>query len=697
MNSNIIIGIVLLILFVLLITTTILLFKKVNHTVKIVLYIVCGVLVLGAIISFSIKSSNNSSGGGGSTTVPDPPTITSVQAGGGQATVTFTAPTNTGGSPIQTYTVTSSPGNIKNSATSSPIIISGLTNGTAYTFTVTATNSYGTSLSSSPSSVTLFGAPDPPTITLVQAGYKQVAVTFTAPTNTGGLPIQTYTVNSSPGDITNSGTSSPIIVSGLTSGISYKFFITATNSYGTGRSSSPSSNVTPFSAPDPPTITSVQAGDKQTVVTFNPPTNTGGLPIQTYTVTSSPGNITNSDISNSIIVSGLTNGTAYTFTVKATNSYGPSLSSSPSSSVTPFGAPDPPTITVVQAGNKQAAVIFTAPTNNGGIPIQTYTVTSSPDNKSNSGTSSPIIVSGLTNGTAYTFTVTATNSYGPSLSSSTSYSVTPFSASDPPTNILAQAGNGKATVTFTAPINTGGSPIQTYTVTSSPGNITNSDISNSIIVSGLTNGTAYTFTVTATNSYGPSLSSNPSSSVTPFSAQDPPTITLVQAGYERVTVSFTAPTVLVGSPNQTYIVTSSPGNRTNSGTSSPIIVDGLTNGTPYTFTVSTINSDGIILLSSPSSSVTPFSLPDPPRNISVQAGYQQVTVTFTAPTYTGESPIQTYTVTSSPGNITKSGTSSPITITGLTSGTAYTFTVKAMNRGGHYSNNSETTAQIAPI
>lgn len=77
-------------------------------------------------------------------TVPSAPTIGTATAGNAQATVPFTAPTNNGGSPITSYTVTSSPGGITASGAASPITVTGLTNGTAYTFTVTATNAVGT-------------------------------------------------------------------------------------------------------------------------------------------------------------------------------------------------------------------------------------------------------------------------------------------------------------------------------------------------------------------------------------------------------------------------------------------------------------------------------------------------------------------------------------------------------------------------
>lgn len=72
--------------------------------------------------------------------------------------------------------------------------------------------------------------------------------------------------------------------------------------------------------------------------------------------------------------------------------------------------------------------------------------------------------------------------------------------------------------------------------------------------------------------------------------------------------------------------------------------------------------------------------PGAPTSVSATAGDTQATVTFTAPTFTGVPPgITGYRVTSSPGNIVVTGSSSPITVTGLSNGTAYTFAVDATN------------------
>jgi hypothetical protein len=132
-------------------------------------------------------------------------------------------------------------------------------------------------------------------------------------------------------------------------------------------------------------------------------------------------------------------------------------------------------------------------------------------------------VTGLTNGTAYTFTVSATNAVGTGPASAQSSAVTPTAPTAPaaPTGVSATAGNAQAVVSWTAPSN-GGSAITSYTVTpfvggtaQSPMTVSGSPPATSATVTGLTNGTAYTFTVSATNAIGTGPASAASSAVTP--------------------------------------------------------------------------------------------------------------------------------------------------------------------------------------
>jgi hypothetical protein len=168
------------------------------------------------------------------------------------------------------------------------------------------------------------------------------------------------------------------------------------------------------------------------------------------------------------------------------------------------------------AGNAQASVAFNPPASDGGGTITAYTVTSSPGNFSTTGSSSPLVVTGLSNGTAYTFTVVATSAAGNSVASAASAVVTPRTVPGAPTSPVATAGNAQASVTFIAPASTGGSTITEYTVTSSPDNRTATGVGSPLVVTGLSNGIAYTFRVVATNAAGNSVASAPTGAVTPF-------------------------------------------------------------------------------------------------------------------------------------------------------------------------------------
>jgi hypothetical protein len=462
-------------------------------------------------------------------------------------------------------------------------------------------------------------------------------------------------------------------------------------------------------------------------VTFTPPASDGGSSVTGYTVTATDstnpanGGETATGTGSPITVSGLTNGDSYTLTVTATNAAGTGPASDSSNAVTPTApatttAPGAPVIGAATAGNAQATVTFTPPASDGGSPITGYTVTATDatnpggGGQTFTGTSSPITITGLTNGDSYTFTVTAANAAGTGPASGPSNAVTPTgtagtTAPAAPVIGAATAGNAQATVTFTPPASDGGSPVTGYTATATDttnpggGGQTATGTTSPITVTGLTNGDSYTLTVTATNAAGTGPASGPSNAVTPVAAvvatvPAAPSIDSVLPGNGQARVIFQAPAKNGGKPITGYTVTatdlthpSHSGQRVT-GRESPITVTHLANGDRYTFTVTATNAIGTGPASAPSKAVTPATVPGAPVVESVAAGNGEAQVTFRSPASDGGSPVTGYKVTATDlsdprfGTRTAAGDGSPITVTHLTNGDRYTFTVKASNAVG---------------
>jgi hypothetical protein len=345
--------------------------------------------VLAVVAAATLPSLGLSTAAEAANTAPAAPSAVSAAPLDSAATVNWTVGAN-GGAPIVNFLLTAYVGTTVSStqevtatalgsnldptpnAQDTATFSIGIVDGTTYSFTVSSINSVGTGTASvKTNTVTPTGVPGFPTAAAAVAGNQSAVVSWTVGPN-GGLPITHFVITPFIGSTAGTAVTVPagaagsatdptpgaadsFDVTGLTSGTAYSFNIAAENSDGTGPPLGPTNPVTPNSAPLAPTNVTATGSGAQVIVNWTVGGNDGDpitsfqiVPYKLGTVPQSPTDVPAGTVgsatdptpgaSDSAVVSGLTPGTNYAFSVAAANAAGTGPASAASGSATPEAA-----------------------------------------------------------------------------------------------------------------------------------------------------------------------------------------------------------------------------------------------------------------------------------------------------------------------------------------------------------------------
>jgi titin len=524
-------------------------------------------------------------------------------------------------------------------------------------------------------------APDAPTGVTSARLNQSLNISGTAPDFNGGLAITDYEYalstnsGSTYGSWISSGSSSfPFQISNLTNGQAYYVKIRGVNALGGGNEFGPiTTGTTPSTVPSAPTnVSGTNYADSRSIVSWTAPADNGaaitGYKVEYAVSPYSSWTTFNADTGNtatSITVTSLNNGTYYKFRISAINAAGTGSTGTSVSAFLPAVIPGVPTSPSISSGSGSITIQWGAPVSDGGAPPVSYTVETQRESDAfvDRGTqTSPYAINGLSNGSTYRARITANTVVGSSATKALTGDAIPGNTPDAPgTPTATPCQNTQSALSWTAAA-PNGSAVTDYVVEYSTsatfigGGTVFADgtsASTSATVTGLNNGTPYYFRVAAVNAIGTGPYSGISTAITPATVPSAPTS--VQATSHtngESSVSWVAPSGAGtggNGPPFTYTVQYSTSSTFASAvttvsptsTSSPKVVNGLTNGTTYYFRVKATNCAGDSSYSTISAGAVPSTVPNAPATPTVTALDAGDTINWTAPA-TGGRAITAY-------------------------------------------------------
>ncbi|HVB51756.1 MAG TPA: fibronectin type III domain-containing protein [Acidimicrobiales bacterium] len=523
--------------------------------------------------------------------------------------------------------------------TGTSLTVPGLTDGTAYYFTVTAENSYGTSPASTEASDTPAGITSAPTVTIA-GGNSESTLSWTAPASINGSAVVGYNVY-----VTT------VAPSGGTDA-----FVTALNASTGGSWLNANGGVNGSNAP--------ACASSGTYVPFNGPDCTS---LGAYSAA-------NLITGTSETVTGLNNGAAYYFVVTAVNGVGESQGVLASNLAT-----TPGTVPVALTGVAVSVTGTTASLTWGTNAGETYNVfegttaggeSATPVNAAplaDNGAGNTYLVTGLLPNTTYYFEVTALNAVGSSPASNEVLAVTGAGAAAAPTGLTVVPSNTAVTLSWTAPTNTGGSSISGYEYEYSTnaglsytgGPTATGSTATTFTVTGLSNTTNYLFKVAAVTGAGIGTYSAASAAVTPAPTVPAAISNLaVWIGSGTATLSWSVPNaeggtisgfnVYEGTASGAETLVESVPNGAATGTTVTVASSGT-----YYFTVAAVSNLGTGAMSNEASATSGATFAAAPTALTnsivassttTGGGDSQVLISFTPPANDGGGTVTSYDV-----------------------------------------------------